>query len=166
MTPALHLRTAIASDLEPMVELTIRAFEAIQHGIRDQLGVALFEPQNGDWRGDYRRTLEDLTSPEDAGRCIVATVDGRPVGFASWTTHPGPKGLQGEITLLAVDPQVQRNGVGRALTEAACDAMRSAGCVVAFAGTGGDAAHQPARAMYEATGFTPLPTVFYSRRLD
>ena len=162
----LHLRTATPDDLEPLVELTIRAFEAIQDGIREQLGAALFAPQNGDWRGDYRRTLEGLTGPDEAERCIVATIDDRPVGFASWTTHPGPAGLQGEITLLAVDPQAQRSGVGRALIDAACDAMRAAGCVVAFAGTGGDAAHAPARAAYEATGFTALPTVFYSKLLD
>jgi GNAT superfamily N-acetyltransferase len=161
----LHLRAATPIDLEPLLDLTVRAFEAIQHGIRDQLGDDLFAPQNGDWRGDYRRTLQDLVAPENAERCIVATIDARPAGFASWTTHPGPMGPQGEITLLAVDPQVQRQGVGRALIDAACDAMRTAGCVVAFAGTGGDAAHEAARAAYEATGFTPLPTVFYSRLL-
>jgi GNAT superfamily N-acetyltransferase len=77
----------------------------------------------------------------------------------------GPEGAQGEITLLAVDPAHQLRGTGRALIEAACDAMRTEGCVVAVVATGGDQAHTPARAAYTATGFSPLPTVFFSRLL-
>jgi GNAT superfamily N-acetyltransferase len=161
----MQLRTIQPTDVEPLVDLTIRAFEAIQHGIRDQLGADLFAPQNGDWRGDYQRTVSELSNAEHADRVIVAETDGRPLGFASWTTHPGPLGPQGEITLLAVDPDEQRQGVGRALIDAACDAMRQAGCVVAIVSTGGDRAHEPARAAYEAAGFTALPTVFYSRLL-
>jgi GNAT superfamily N-acetyltransferase len=161
----MDLRTARPDDLEPLIDLTIRAFHDIQDGIRDQLGDALFAPQNGDWRGDYRRTLGELLGPEAIARVIVADLDGRPIGFASWTTHAGPLGPQGEITLLAVDPDEQRHGVGRALIDAAGEAMRAAGCVVAIVSTGGDDAHRPARAAYEAAGFTPLPTVFYSRLL-
>ena len=159
------LRTAEPGDLDALVDLTIRAFADIQDGIRTQLGDALFQPQNGDWRGDYRRTLAELLAPDAASRTIVAVVDATPVGYAAWTTHAGPRGEQGEITLLAVDPEHQLRGVGRALIEAACEAMRVHGCLVAFVGTGGDEAHAPARAAYLATGFTALPTVFYSRLL-
>jgi ribosomal protein S18 acetylase RimI-like enzyme len=158
-------RSARPDDLEPLVDLTIRALHDIQDGIRMQLGDALFEPQNGDWRGDYRRTLTELVAPEQTARTIVAVVDDVVVGFAAWTTHDGPRGPQGEITLIAVDPAAQQRGVGRALIEAACDAMRAAGCVVVIVATGGDDAHAPARAAYLATGFTALPTVFYSRLL-
>ena len=161
----IELRAAAPDDLEPLVDLTIRAFASIQEGLRAQLGDALFEPQNGDWRGDYRRTLQALVAPEAAERTIVALADGRVAGFASWTTHDGPQGPQGEITLIAVDPTVQRQGIGRALIEAACDAMRAAGCVVAIVATGGDDQHVAAREAYRRTGFTPLPTVFYSRLL-
>jgi ribosomal protein S18 acetylase RimI-like enzyme len=165
MNDRTQIRAAEAADLAVLVDLTIRAFHDIQDGIRAQLGDALFAPQNGDWRGDYRRTLTGLLEPGAIARVLVATADGRPIGFAAWTTHDGPQGLQGEITLLAVDPDHQQRGAGRALIDAACDAMREAGCVVAFVGTGGDDAHAPARAAYVATGFTPLPTVFYSRLL-
>ena len=110
----IELRSAAADDLEPLVDLTIRAFQDIQDGIRGQLGDALFEPQNGDWRGDHRRRLQELVAPESAGRTIVALADGRVTGFAAWTTHEGPKGPQGEISLIAVDPEAQRQGIGRA----------------------------------------------------
>jgi ribosomal protein S18 acetylase RimI-like enzyme len=161
---AMRVRTVEPDDLDALVDLTIRAFTTIQAGIREQLGEALFASQNGRWREDYRETL--TSAARDApDRFLVADVEGIPAGFATWTVHPAAAGDLGEITLLAVDPGQQRHGVGRALIDAACDAMRAAGCVVAYAGTGGDAAHAPARAAYEATGFTPLPTVFYSRLL-
>ncbi|MFE7630933.1 GNAT family N-acetyltransferase [Kocuria sp. NPDC057446] len=159
------LRTFRADDFETLLDLTVRAFEPIQDGIRNQLGDDLFARQNGQWRQDYRDTLVELTNAENQHRFLVADLDGEPAGYAAWTVHPGPLGPQGEITLLAVDPRRQGAGLGRALIDGACEAMRAAGCVVAWAGTGGDEAHTAARAAYAAGGFTPLPTVFYSRVL-
>lgn len=71
----------------------------------------------------------------------------------------------GEIDMVAVDPAVQRQGVARALTEHALSVMRAAGCTLAHVATGADAGHAPARALYEAAGFTPLPLVRYYRQL-
>jgi hypothetical protein len=39
------------------------------------------------------------------------------------------------------------------------------GEVVVSIGTGGDDFHAPARALYESLGFTPFPTVNYTRAL-
>ncbi|WP_309125123.1 GNAT family N-acetyltransferase [Kocuria sp.] len=161
----MFLRTFRTGDLETLIDLTVRAFEPIQNGIRQQLGDELFARQNGQWRQDYRDTLVELTGPGNQHRFLVADLDGTPAGYAAWSTHPGPAGPQGEITLLAVDPGHQRTGLGRALINEACEAMRAAGCVVAWASTGGDDAHTSARAAYATAGFTPLPTVFYSRVL-
>lgn len=161
----MHLRDFRADDLEALIDLTVRAFRPIQDGICDQLGPELFARQNGQWQQDYRDTLTELTGPEHRHRFLVADLDGEPAGYAAWDVHPGPAGPQGEITLLAVDPRHQRCGLGRALIDGACSAMRAAGCVVAWASTGGDDAHAAARAAYAAGGFTPLPTVFYSRVL-
>ncbi|MCM3688683.1 GNAT family N-acetyltransferase [Kocuria rosea] len=161
----MFLRTFRTGDLEALIDLTVRAFEPIQNGIRQQLGDELFARQNGQWRQDYRDTLVELTGPGNQHRFLVADLDGTPAGYAAWSTHPGPAGPQGEITLLAVDPGHQRTGLGRALIDEACAAIRAAGCVVAWASTGGDEAHTSARAAYATAGFTPLPTVFYSRVL-
>ncbi|WP_176611527.1 GNAT family N-acetyltransferase [Actinomadura sp. WMMB 499] len=159
------LREFRTDDLELLIDLTVRAFGPIQDGIRRQLGDELFDRQNGQWREDYRRALIELTAPDRLDRFVVADVDGEPAGYAAWTSHPDTAGLRGEVELLAVDPRHQRAGAGRALIDAACDAMRAAGCVVASVATGGDAAHTPARAAYAAAGFTSLPTVFFSRTL-
>jgi ribosomal protein S18 acetylase RimI-like enzyme len=70
------------------------------------------------------------------------------------------------IDMIAVDPTVQRHGIARALIEHALTQMRGAGCTLAMLATGGDPGHAPARALYEATGFTGLPLARYYRRLD
>jgi GNAT superfamily N-acetyltransferase len=161
----MFLRTFHTEDFQALLDLTVRAFTPIQHGIRHQLGDELFARQNGQWEQDYRDTLTELTRPENRHRFLVVDLDGPPAGYAAWATHPGPMGLQGEITLLAVDPRHQQAGIGRLLIDATCEAMRSTGCGVAWVSTGGDEAHGPARAAYAAAGFVPLPTVFYSRLL-
>jgi hypothetical protein len=49
--------------------------------------------------------------------------------------------------------------------DAAIAHMRDAGMDIAAVGTGGDPGHAPARAMYEASGFTALPGVRYLKLL-
>jgi hypothetical protein len=44
--------------------------------------------------------------------------------------------------------------------------MRTSGMDIAAVGTGGDPGHAPARAVYEAEGFTALPGVRYLKLLD
>ena len=63
----------------------------------------------------------------------------------------------GEIDLIAVDPAAQRRGLGRALTDHAVQQLRDAGCSLAIVATGGDPGHAPARALYQAAGFTGSP---------
>lgn len=44
--------------------------------------------------------------------------------------------------------------------------MRRSGMDIAAVGTGGDPGHAPARAAYEALGFTLLPSARYLKLLD
>ena len=44
--------------------------------------------------------------------------------------------------------------------------MRNCGMDIAAVGTGGDTGHAPARAAYEAFGFTLLPSARYLKLLD
>ena len=48
----------------------------------------------------------------------------------------------------------------------AAEHMRAQGMDIAAVGTGGDSGHGPARALYEALGYTALPGVRYLRLLD
>jgi hypothetical protein len=44
--------------------------------------------------------------------------------------------------------------------------MREQGMDIVALGTGGDPGHAPARAMYEASGYTALPSVRYLKLLS
>jgi hypothetical protein len=51
------------------------------------------------------------------------------------------------------------------LMDCSLDHMRERGMDIAAVGTGGDPGHAPARAIYEALGFTALPGVRYLKLL-
>ena len=70
-----------------------------------------------------------------------------------------------DVEMIAVDPDMQRRGIGRNLLDAAVATMRESGCAYANVWTGGDEGHGSARALYGASGFTALPAVHYYRAL-
>jgi ribosomal protein S18 acetylase RimI-like enzyme len=71
----------------------------------------------------------------------------------------------GVIDIIGVDPDYQRCGIGSRLTEHATEHMKRRGMDIAVVETGGDPGHAPARAAYEAAGFTLLPIARYFRIL-
>ena len=94
----------------------------------------------------------------------VAEQHGRPVGYVAVRIHADDS--TGEIDMLAVDPLVQRQGIGTALTRFAIQRFRDAGVGLVVVGTGGDPGHAAARRVYERLGFVGLPLVRYYARLD
>ena len=72
----------------------------------------------------------------------------------------------GAIDIIGVDPDYQPRGVSSRLTEVALDRTRRRGMDIAVVETGGDAGHAPARAAYDAAGFTLLPIARNFRLLD
>ena len=94
----------------------------------------------------------------------VAVENGHPVGWICTRLHPDDD--MGEIYVLAVDPDRQRRGIGRALTEHAYDRIRSAGMRMVMVETGDDPGHTPARRAYEAAGFERWPVARYFKDLE
>ncbi|GAA3218715.1 GNAT family N-acetyltransferase [Oerskovia jenensis] len=160
------IRTFQPTDLDALVSLSLRAWEPVYDAWRAHLGERIYELAYPDWRRSQSDTVRSACATH-ATTTLVAERDGRPVGFA--TVVLGAPGLDtsrtGDVELIAVDPAVHRAGVGGALMDAALDLMREAGCAYASVWTGGDDGHGPARAMYEASGFTALPLVHYYREL-
>jgi ribosomal protein S18 acetylase RimI-like enzyme len=78
---------------------------------------------------------------------LLVAIDepGNIVGFTA--VHPE----KGEMFLLFVHPEAAGHGVGRALLDAAHDALRAAGCREAFLYT--HEQNQRALAVYEAAGY-------------
>jgi ribosomal protein S18 acetylase RimI-like enzyme len=92
-------------------------------------------------------------------------VDGSPIGFVAVALSSFHERM-GVIDMIAVDPDFQRRGTSSRLTDVAVEHMRSRGMDIAVVETGGDAGHAPARAAYEAAGFTQLAIARYFRLLD
>ena len=85
------------------------------------------------------------------------------MGYVGWDITNG--GTSGRLQMVAVHPDARRQGVARALCTEVIGELRRRGVVVVHIGTGGDAFHAPARALYESLGFTAYPTVDYARAL-
>ncbi len=149
-------------DIEPLVELSVLAWEPVFLSFAQIMGPKVFARVYPDWQAGQRTAVEEVCrSPEHT--VWVADVDGILGGFIAYTLDAEHR--SGEVTLLAVHPDHQNRGVGTALNELALARMREAGMTLAIANTGGDPGHAPARRTYEKAGFTGLPLVHYCQVL-
>lgn len=147
----LAMRPYQKADYARVLEICVAAFEPIHSGFEDALGRRIFKLQYEDWREQYAATLGGI-SPRDRDRKVhVVELDGAVVGFIFTTLDA--KRNTGEIGLNAVDPKLHRRGIGRAMYEFALNDLKERGAEIACVGTGGDAAHAPARRAYQAIGF-------------
>jgi ribosomal protein S18 acetylase RimI-like enzyme len=145
-------------DVDDIVDLSLPAWAPVFASFEAMMGTELYGRVHPDWRRDQaaavRQALEDNAT-------WVAEADGRVVGFVN-VVFDEP-GRSGEIYMIAVDPGIQRRGVGSLLTDKALDEMRARRIDLATVATGGDPGHAPARATYDKAGFTPVPQVWYSK---
>jgi GNAT superfamily N-acetyltransferase len=160
-----EIRPYHESDLEAVVEFSLRAWEPVYESLREVLGDAIFARLNRpDWRAVQEEAVRSSCTSDERD-VFVAVADARPVGFAAVALNAFHEGM-GVVDILAVDPCHQRRGVAKQLMERSAAHMREQGMDIAAVGTGGDAGHGPARALYESLGYTALPGVRYLRLLD
>jgi ribosomal protein S18 acetylase RimI-like enzyme len=157
----MHIRDAIATDIPALIDLTIATFRPLFTGPLRELRREVTEHDHGDWEADYRAEVPALLAPEEGRFITLADDHGRPLGYVGWNIA----GTSGRLEMVAVHPDARRRGVARALCAHAIERLGQRGAVVVHIGTGGDAFHAPARALYESLGFTPYPTVDYARAL-
>jgi GNAT superfamily N-acetyltransferase len=162
---AVVIRPLEESDLDAVVELSLRAWEPVFESMRAVLGDPIFarlhEP---DWRTAQATAVRAGCTNEEHD-VFVALAEGKPVGFATVALNAFHERM-GVVDMIAVDPAYQRRGIATQLMDRAADHMREHGMDIAAVGTGGDPGHAPARAMYEASGYTALPVVRYLKLLD
>ena len=145
-----------------VVTLTLRAWAPVHASMAAALGERLNARIYPDWAVEQEDGVR--VACLDPNTEVTVAVDGAEVlGFVAVAIEPAD--ASGEIDMIAFDPAAQRRGVGRVLTEHAVERLRAAGCTLAVVTTGGDPGHAPARALYEAAGFTGLPLVRYYRTL-
>lgn len=91
-----------------------------------------------------------------SGAVLVATEDGRVVGFLSAYASPlfHQLGSLGRITAMAIDPAHFRKGIGASLVEAAEQFAMERGCL-RMEVTSGDHREQDAHLFYLAQGYEP-----------
>ena len=158
------IREFCEDDLAPIVDFSLRAWEPVFDSVRDVLGEDIFLRLHPDWKQDQADAVRSACTNEERD-VFVAVTDGRPVGFVAVALNAFHEGM-GVIDIIGVDPDYQRRGISWRLTEFAAEHMRGRGMDIAVVETGGDPGHQPARAAYEAAGFTILPIARYFRLLD
>jgi GNAT superfamily N-acetyltransferase len=160
-----EIRPFDEADLNTIVEFSLRAWEPIFESFRQVLGDPIFfRLHQPDWRTVQADAVrESCTSDEHD--VFVAAIDNRPVGFSTVALNAFHERM-GVIDIIGVDPEYQRRGIARRLIDRSIEHMRSCGMDIVAVGTGGDRGHAPARAVYEANGFTALPGVRFLKLLD
>jgi GNAT superfamily N-acetyltransferase len=164
MGNAMEIREFRQSDLETIVEFSLRAWEPVFASLRDVLGDPIFLRLKPDWKAAQAEEVR-ASCTSDERDAFVAVADGRPVGFVTVALNAFNERM-GVIDIIGVDPDYQLRGIATRLTTHALDHMRRCGMDIAAVGTGGDPGHAPARAAYEAMGFTLLPSARYLKLLD
>ena len=165
MSAGIEIRPYEESDLETIVEFSLRAWEPVFESLRQVLGDAIFDRlHQPDWRAAQAEAVRSSCVATDERAVFVAVADERPVGFAAVALNAFHERM-GVVDIIAVDPQYQRRGIARQLMDRSVDHMRARGMDIAAVGTGGDTGHGPARALYEALGYTALPGVRYLKLL-
>jgi GNAT superfamily N-acetyltransferase len=161
----LEIRPYDESDLEAIVEFSLRAWQPVFESLRQVLGDAIFVRLHQPEWTEVQAEAVRSSCTSDERDVFVAVADGRPVGFAAVALNAFHERM-GVVDIIAVDPVYQRRGIARLLMERSAEHMRAEGMDIAAVGTGGDPGHGPARALYEALDYTPMPGVRYLRLLD
>jgi GNAT superfamily N-acetyltransferase len=146
-----------------IVALSLRAWTPHFTSFPTTFGERLAEELHPDWRTEQTQVVTAACTNPDH-HVAVALANGVVAGFG--VVRLDDETSIGELHLLAVDPEVQRHGIGTALNEWALDEMRRGGMRLAKVGTGGDDAHAPARRSYERSGYIGIPVVHYFQVLD
>jgi GNAT superfamily N-acetyltransferase len=149
-------------DEEAVVGLSVRAWAPVFAAVEELLGSELFIRLRGDWPASQANAVRDALA-DPGTRVWVAELDREAIGFVAATLHHD-SGV-GEVYMMAVDPSVQGQGIGTALTAAVTDWLQQSGMRVAMIETGGDDGHAPARRVYEKAGYTALPAVRFFKTL-
>ena len=159
-----EIRDFEQADLDVIIEFSLRAWEPIFASFRQVLGDPIFFRLHPDWKEIQAEAVRSSCTSEERD-VFVAVADGQPVGFSAVALNAFHERM-GVIDIMAVDPDYQRQGIGTRLVDRSIEHMRARGMDIAAVGTGGDPGHAPARAAYEAYGFTLLPSARYLKLID
>lgn len=146
-----------------MIDLVIAAWEPVfAKTIND---VPRFVYDNFWPQGWQTRQESEVSSLLDAEpeKFWIALEGGVLAGFVGVSIHPEDR--MGEVSIIAVSPDHQRKGIGKALMHFAEQQIRDSGMKMVMVETVGDAGHEPARRTYESLGYERWPVARYFKEL-
>lgn len=163
-TGAPTIRPLESGDLGAVLDLSIAAWQPVFDSFAAILGSPLFDYLHPpDWRTYQRASVRRTCEDDEIDAFVVVAEDGAVAGYVALAYDLELR--MGVVEQIAVHPDHQRHGYARVMMEFATEQFCDKQLVFASVGTGGDPGHTPARALYEATGFTPLPLVAYYKTL-
>ncbi len=158
------IRRLTSDDVPIVVDFAVRAWAPVFESLETVLGAEMFARMHPDgWEGLQAAAVEATCNDPAMTTWVATDAADAPVGFVSVVLHRDDH--EGEIHMLAVDLGHQRRGIAARLTDHAVEWIAEQGLPLAAVATGGDPGHAPARAAYEAAGFTALPLVRYYKAL-
>ena len=142
-----------------VLDLSMRAWAPVFPQVRQAVPAFVYDSfYPSGWRERQHADIAAVLDGEPEN-VDVALLGGTPVGWVCTRIHP--EDVMGEVYVLAVDPDRQGAGIGRALLDHSCQRARTAGMRMVMVETGGDPGHAPARRSYESAGFQRWPVARY-----
>ncbi|MBF4551597.1 GNAT family N-acetyltransferase [Pseudoclavibacter sp. VKM Ac-2888] len=160
----LRIRAFLPDDREDLISLALRAWEPVFPLTEQAVSPFVYRAFYPDgWRARQRADISAVLD-EEPENIDVAFSGSQVAGWVCTRLHPEDR--MGEVYVLAVDPDLQRRGIGRALLEHSTRRAKSAGMSMVMVETGDDPGHEPARRAYEADGFERWPVARYFKDLS
>ena len=149
-----------SGDMPRILGIAVASREPIYSSRRESMGAELFDRVFPHWQAEKRANVRRVCDGASAGKALVAEMVGTIVGFITFRADRA-SGV-GEITMNAVHPDSQGNGVSTMMCERVFEELRALDMRSVKVSTGGGPAHAAARRTYEKAGFTiALPVVDY-----
>lgn len=153
------IRTLRADDMEALCDVTLSGWEGATLGqllVRRHACLADYDWRDKKWR-QVKRFAEEFPR-----LCIVAEVQGRVVGYATWFADAD--GGVAEVGNNAVHPDSRGRGIGTALQREILGRLRAEGIEVVTVVT--LTTSEPARAQYDRAGYREIArSITYSQEL-
>lgn len=148
---------------DQVVSLAVRAWNPVFAKTRNNVPRFVYDtfyPQG--WQARQTADVTSLldTEPENIWLAFQAN---ELAGFIGIRIHA--ENQMGEIYIVAVSPDRQRQGIGRKLMELAEQRIRASGMKMVMVETIDDSGHEPARRAYRAFGYERWPVARYFKPL-
>src|SRR5690606_13817349 len=148
---------------EQVLDLAIRAWEPVFAKTRNDVPRFVYDnfwPHG--WKTRQEAEVSALLDSRPEGVWLTFQ-NNQLAGFVGLAFHPEDR--MGEISIVAVSPEYQRQGIGKKLMAFAERKIREAGMRMVMVETVGDSGHEPARCTYEALGYQQWPVARYFKEL-